>query len=145
MTAATQTPPAGASTRRFPPIAELATASLALTVIGGIYMASYFPRRPPLGVPISLLTVSFLLLVLNVVLLARLPDFAWATFFLVGRWALVAYVIQAGMIEYAFVHNHASGTPLVVVTLLLVMFALNVPLIIAFTTARYRSRQDVPG
>ncbi len=76
MTAATQTPPAGASTRRLPPIAELATASLALTVIGGISMASYFPRRPALGVPISLLTVSFLLLVVNVVLLARLADFA---------------------------------------------------------------------
>jgi hypothetical protein len=132
----------GASTRRFPPVAQLATASLALTVIGGIDMASHFPRRPPLAVPISLLSASFVLLVTSVMLLARVPDFARATFFLVGRWALLAYVIQAGMIEFAFVHNDAHGAPLFVVTLLLVMFAVDVPLIIAFTTARYRSGRD---
>jgi hypothetical protein len=42
-------------------------------------------------------------------LLARIQDFAWDTFLLVLRWALLAYLIQAGMIEYVLVHNHASG------------------------------------
>jgi hypothetical protein len=72
-------------------------------------------------------------------MLSRLREFAWDKFFLVGRWTLAAYVVQAGMIEYAFVHNHASGAPLVIVTLMLVMFAFNVPLIISFTVARYQS------
>jgi hypothetical protein len=40
------------------------------------------------------------------------------------------------MIEYVFVHNHASGGPLVVVTLMLVMFAITIPTVIAFTVAR---------
>src|SRR5450631_1639599 len=35
---------------------------------------------------------------------------------------LPAYLIQAGMIEHVSVHNHARGAPLVVVTLMLVMF-----------------------
>jgi drug/metabolite transporter (DMT)-like permease len=105
-------------------------------------MASYFPRRPPLGVPIALLAGSAALFAIGVVMLVRVRDFAWDTFFLVGRWALLAYLIQAGMIEFAFVHNHASGPPLVVVTLMLVMFAITIPTVIAFTVARYQVVQS---
>jgi len=135
----TDSPARGASSRQFPPVAELAVASLALAIIGGIFMASYFPRRPPLGLPIALVVASAVLVATAVVMLSRLREFAWDKFFLVGRWTLAAYVVQAGMIEYAFVHNHASGAPLVIVTLMLVMFAFNVPLIISFTVARYQS------
>ena len=55
-----------------------------------------------------------------------------------ARWALLAYVVIAGMIEYAFVHNQASGAPLLVLSLMLVMFALDVPLSIGFTVARFQ-------
>ena len=102
-------------------------------------MAGHFPRRPPLAVPIALLAAAAALLLLDVVLIARLRDFAWARFMQVLRWALLAYVLQAGMIGYAFVHNHASGNPLVVLIGLLVMFAIDVPVIIAFTVARYQT------
>jgi hypothetical protein len=124
--------------RRLPPITQLAVGALGLVIVGGVYMASYFPRRPPLGLPIALLAGSAAAFAIGVVLLAGVPDFAWDTFFLVGRWALLAYVFQAGMIEFAFVHNHASGAPLVVVTLMLVMFAITIPTVIAFTVARYQ-------
>jgi hypothetical protein len=68
-------------------------------------------------------------------------EFAWETFFVVFRWALLAYVISAGMIEFAFARDHTRGTPLVVVTLMLIVFAVSVPLIIAFTVASYASPQ----
>ena len=38
-----------AQDRALPPISELATGSLALIVIGGIYLASYVPRTVPLA------------------------------------------------------------------------------------------------
>jgi hypothetical protein len=117
----------------------MAVASLALVVIGGIYMASYVPRRPPLGIPIILLVASGILIAVNIVTLSRLRGFAWDTFFLVGRWALAAYVVSAGMIEYAFVRDHTRGGPLIVVTLMLIVFAVDVPLIISFTVARYQT------
>jgi hypothetical protein len=41
------------------------------------------------------------------------------------------------MIEYAFLRDHLSGGPLVVLTLSLVVFALHVPMLIGFTVARY--------
>jgi hypothetical protein len=129
----------GATTSGYPPAAELATISLGLVVVGGVFMAAYFPTHPPLALPIVLVAVSALLLGSAIVLLVRWRGFAWATFSIVARWALLAYVISAGMIEFSFVRNHASGAPLLVVSLMLVLFAVDVPLIIAVTVARYQS------
>ena len=125
--------------RRFPPVAELTICSLALVVIGGILLASYAPRRPPLGVPTALAVISAALLLTSAYLLSRLQMFAWERFFLVFRWALLAYVISAGMIGFAFIHDHTRGAPLGLLLVMLVIFALDVPLIIAFTVARYSS------
>jgi hypothetical protein len=102
-------------------------------------MASYAPRPAPLGLPIALACASGALLLLNVVMLARTRAFAWDKFFLVGKWALVSYVIAAGLIEFAFVKDHVRGGALVVITAMLVLFAVTVPLIISFTVARYQS------
>lgn len=125
--------------RKYPPITQLVTGSLVLVVSGGVYMASYAPRRPPLGVPIALAVVSFVLELVAGMSLARLAHFAWDRFILVAKWALLAYAISAGMIEYAFVRNHTRGGPLAVVTILLVMFAIDVPVVIAFTVARFQA------
>jgi hypothetical protein len=128
-----------AARRRFPPVAELTTVSLALVVVGGILMASYAPRRPPLGVPAALAAAGAALLLAGVVLLARLSDFNWPRFSLVFRWALLAYVISAGVIGFAFVRDQTRGAPLALVTVMLLIYALDVPVVIAFTVARYSS------
>jgi hypothetical protein len=57
----------------------------------------------------------------------------------VSRWALLAYVISAGMIGFAFIKDHIRGAPLALVLVMLVIYALDVPLVIAFTVARYSS------
>ena len=132
---------AGASTarRRLPPVAELTTVSLALVVVGGIVLASYAPRRPPLGGPAALAVAGAALLLAAVFLLSRLQDFNWARFGLVFRWALLAYVISAAVIGFAFVRDHTRGAPLALVTVMLLIYAVDVPVIIAFTVARYSS------
>lgn len=128
-----------AAGRRFPPVAALTTISLAVVVVGGIVMASYVPRRPPLGLPATLACIGAALVLASVFLLSRLRDFAWDRFFVVFRWALLAYVISAAMIGFAFIRDHTRGAPLALVVLMLVIFAADVPLIIAFTVARYSS------
>ena len=45
--------------------------------------------------------------------------------------------LVAGMIEYAFLQDHLKGGALVVLTLSLVVYAVHVPMLIAFTVARY--------
>jgi drug/metabolite transporter (DMT)-like permease len=131
--------PADTIARRFPPVSELATVSLGLVVVGGIIMASYAPRRPPLAGPIAIAAAAAALLAASVIIVSRLQEFAWKRFFVVLRWAGLAYVISAGMIAFAFIRDHVSGAPLAVLLVMLVMFASDVPLIIAFTAARYSS------
>ena len=123
--------------RKLPPVTELGMASLALIVAGGIYLASHLPNHVPLGPAVALLIASATLLAANLRALSRVRGFAWQRFVEVGRWALLAYAITAGLIEFSFVRNHLSGGPLVVLTLSLVVYAVHVPVLIAFTVARY--------
>jgi len=133
------------SERRLPPVTQLAMTSLALIVAGGIYLASHIPNPVPLAPAIALLAASALLLATNLLLLARVSDFPWRHFFDVAKWALLAYTIIAGMIEYAFLRNHLKGGALVVLTLSLVVFAVHVPTLIGFTVARFYEPESAPG
>lgn len=132
------------SERRLPPVTELGMASLALIVAGGIYLSAKLPQHVPLTPAVILLAGSALLLAGNLVALARVEGFPWARFTQVGKWALLAYAITAGLIEFAFVHDHVRGGTLVVLTLSLVVYAVHVPMLIAFTVARYADDSGPP-
>jgi hypothetical protein len=125
------------SERKLPPFTEVGMLSLALIVIGGIYLSSHIPEPVPLGLPTALLIASAALVVINLALLSRVPGFAWPRFFQVFKWALAAYLFTAAVIEYAFLRNHLRGGPLVILTLSLLVYAVQVPAMIAFTVARY--------
>jgi hypothetical protein len=124
---------------KYPPFTELGMLALALIVIGGIYLASHIPQHVSLGPSIALLIASALVLTVNLALLARVPDFAWPRFFQVAKWALLGYAFTAGMIEYAFLRDGLRGGTLVILTLSLVVYAVQVPTLIAFTVARYEN------
>jgi len=130
--------------RRLPPVTQLGMLSLALIVVAVIYLSAHLPEHVPLGPAIALLCASALVLAGNLFALSRVQGFARRRFFEVARWALLAYAIIAGMIEYVFLRNSTSGGPLVVLTLSLIVFALNVPVLIAFTVARY-DQPEAPG
>jgi hypothetical protein len=123
--------------RRLPPVTELCMASLALIVAGGIYLSAHLPGHVPLAPAVVLLAGSAVLLAANLIALSRVRDFAWRRFFEIARWSLLAYLVIAGMIEYAFLRNHVSGGRLVVLTLSLAVFAVHVPTLVGFTVARF--------
>jgi len=125
------------SERRLPPVTQVGMLSLSLIVAAVIYLSAHLPHHVSLGPAVALLVASALLLFGIVVALARAPGFAWGRFLEVGKWALLAYTVIAAMIEYVFLRNNTSGGPLVVLTLSLIVFALTVPVLIAFTVARY--------
>lgn len=127
-----------AQERKLPPVTQLGMLSLALIVIGGIYLAAHIPNQVPLTPAVILLVCSFLILGLNMILLSRVEDFNWNAFFGVFKWALLAYVVTAGMILYVFLRNNVSGDTLVVLALSLVVYAVHVPVLIGFTVARYQ-------
>jgi hypothetical protein len=123
--------------RRLPPVTEVGMLSLALIVAGGIYLSAHLPKHVPLAPAIVLLGLSATLLAGNLLALSRVEGFAWGRFVDIAKWALLAYGITAGLIEFAFVHNHLRGAPLVVLSLSLIVYAVHVPMLIGFTVARY--------
>jgi hypothetical protein len=123
--------------QRLPPVTQLGMLSLALIVAGGIYLSANIPGDVPLAPAVILLVLSALVLAANLIALSRVQGFPWRRFVEVARWALLAYAITAGLIEFAFLRNDLSGGPLVVLTLSLVVYAVHVPMLIGFTVARY--------
>jgi len=124
--------------QKLPPVTELGVVSMALIVAGGISIASKLPGHVPLTLPILFLAASSLVMAANLVALGRTTGFNWDAFFGVAKWALVAYAVIAGMLEFVFLHNGTSGGVLVVLTLSLAVYAVHVPLLIGFTVARYQ-------
>ncbi len=125
-----------------PPVAKLATLTLVLVVAGGIIMAAQVDHPPTLLPPLILAIAGALVLIVNVILLSRISEFAWATFFRVFGWALLAYLVIAGILEYVFVYDHTPGRQLALFSGMLALFAIDVPLLLAFSVARY---QPVPA
>ena len=130
------------SERKFPPFTEVGMFSLALIVIGGIYLSAHIPQHVPLGLPTALLIASALLVVFNLCSLTRVPDFAWGRFFQVGKWALARLPVDRGADRVRVPAATTSGaarwssSPLS-----LLVYAVQVPAMIGFTVARY----DTPG
>jgi uncharacterized membrane protein AbrB (regulator of aidB expression) len=123
--------------RKLPPVTEIGMLSLALIVAGGIYLASHIATSVKLAPAVVLLVASAALLVGNMIALSRVKDFAWPTFFLVAKWSLLAYVVTAGLIGYSFIVNNIPTDPLIVLVASLVIYAVHVPILVAFTVARY--------
>jgi hypothetical protein len=129
--------PATASPRA-PDTATFALVSLALVIVGGIYLASSMPGRVNLAPGIGLAAASAAGFLAGLVVLPRGRAFAWGTFRRVAGWVLCAYLVIAGMLEFVFVYDHTPGRVLSVLSVLLALFAGNVVLLLAYSVARYQ-------
>ena len=124
--------------RRLPPVSELCILTLSLVIVGGVYIAGHIPDPVPMTLPIVLLVAAAAVLAVNVVLLSRLRDFDWNSFWLVARWSFVAYLVIAGMLEYIFLRNNTPDDVMLVLSGMLAIYAVNIPLLFGFSVARYQ-------
>jgi hypothetical protein len=124
--------------RRLPPVPPLAVGTLVLSIIAAILIAGNVPHDPPMTLVSILLGGAAVLLLAAVGLLARTPAFAWRPFFLVAGWSLVGYLVIAGMIEFAFIRDHTPGPQLAAMSVMLGLFAIDVPLLLGFSVARHQ-------
>jgi hypothetical protein len=127
---------------KLPPIQQIAVSVLVLIVIGGIYTASHLPRHVPQGPTIVLLVAAAVLLSVNAALLSRIESFNWRVFRQVAGWVLIAYAVIAGMLEYVFVYDHTRGTQLLILTLMLLVFMVNIPVLLGFSVARFQAPES---
>ena len=125
--------------RKMPPVTELGAVSMVAIASSVVYLAAYLPKKAPLGIAIALIAVAAALQLVNWTLISRIKPFAFDRFFQVAKWTLLAYVVIAGMIEFAFIYDKTRGVQLTLMTIALVLFVLNVPVLVAFTVARYQA------
>lgn len=135
---ATPTGPQRPFDRKMPPVIGLCMAALTLAIIGGVLIASQIGTEPSLTLPRVLVVIALVVEVTAVAIMIRVRPFAWGLFRRVFGVALCAYVVQSGIIGWTFVKNDVPAAPFIVLTGGLVVFATIVPLMIAFTVARYQ-------
>ncbi|HUZ22072.1 MAG TPA: hypothetical protein VMU75_16050 [Acidimicrobiales bacterium] len=126
---------AGDTTRS--PIVALAVGAIVTAFVSVGYIAAYMPRNAPLAVPVALLVASGVMSLGAIVLLTRLRRFAWHLFFNVARWVLALTFVFAAMAEYVFAYDDTRGTPLVILTVVLILAAVNIPVVLGFSVARH--------
>ena len=125
--------------RNFPPITELAVATMVLVITGGTYIAGHIPNDVPLLLPTILAIAAAALLVVNLYLVSTLKQFAWGVFKQVFGWSLVGYGVIAGLLIFVFLRDDIPGDVLTFLIAMLVIFAINIPLLFAFSVARYQA------
>jgi len=124
---------------RLPPVAELCVATMVLVVIGGTYIAAHVPREVPLALPTVLVVAAFALMAVNVGLFARVKEFAWGTFWLVFTRSLAGYGVISGLLVYVFVRGDIPGDVMGFLAASLVVYAIDIPLLLGFSVARYQA------
>lgn len=124
--------------RRMPPVVPVGMAALTLAITGGVLLVAQIGSEPKLTVPAVFIIGAVVAEVVVVAMLASIRPLAWWRFKQVLGWALVAYVLQSAIIEWTFIKNKVPSGPLTLLTLGLVVFSTVVPLMVAFTTARYQ-------
>lgn len=122
----------------FPPVMPVGIATMVLIVTGGIFIAAQYGRPAKLLVPTVLLAFAGVLLLVNAVQVLRLKEFARPVFFRVMGWALVAYVVEAGVLEFVFLYDHTPARLLILFTAMLTLFAIDVPLMLSYSVARWQ-------
>jgi hypothetical protein len=124
--------------QKLPPVSELAIVTMVLVVSGGIYMAGHIPNDVPTLLPTVLTAIAAVILVANVVMLARVERFAWALFRQVAGWSLVGYSVISGLLLWVFIRDDIPSDVMSLLTATLVIFAVNIPLLFGFSVARYQ-------
>lgn len=138
MSTATMTHGAPSVERKYPPIAQICVLVLISMVIGGVFVAAHLPAHVAMTFPTVMIAFAGVLLVANVVLLSRIPFFAWQSFFKVFRWTILAEGIVAGILEYVFVFDGTRGAVLVLMSSTLVIFVLDLAVLFGFSVAQFQ-------
>jgi hypothetical protein len=119
----------------------LALVTLGLVIVSGIYAVAFLPERPPLWPCVVMVGAAAVLLTINLILLSRLKTFDWKTFFLIGKWALLAYCVIGVMLGAVFLLDATSPELLVLLAATLAIYAIDIPLLLAYSVARHQPAQ----
>jgi hypothetical protein len=114
---------------------------ITLTVISCVLSAgiiiSRFPGPAPLWGSILWIGIASALTIASITLILRRKPFARDVFFKVAKWVFLYMLVLTGVGEYVIVFDKTRGEPLVIITIILVLFLINVPMLWGFSVARH--------
>lgn len=128
--------------RTVPPVIPVAMVAMAAAVTGGVILSAGAAGRPSLTVPTVFVVAGVALELVAAAMALRVRPFAWGRFGQVFGWTLLAYLLQSFLILYSFIRNDIPAKPMATLAIGLFVFATDVPLMIAFTVARYQRTDE---
>jgi hypothetical protein len=131
----TPTPCAGDTTRS-PVVACIVGTIISCILAAGIIIA-HVPEPAPMWGSIMWVCIAAVLTVATVVLILRKKPFARKRFFTVAKWVFLYILVLSGMGEYVMAFDGMRGETLVVMTVILLLFLVNIPMLWGFSVARH--------
>ena len=131
----TPTPYAGDSTRS--PIVACIVGTIISCILAAGIIIVYIPAEAPMWGPIMWVCIAAVLTVATIVLILRKKPFARKRFFTVAQWVFLYILVLSGMAEYVMVFDGMRGETLVVMTIILLLFLVNIPMLWGFSVARH--------
>lgn len=107
-------------------------------------MGAYLPRDVPLAWPIGFLIASVAFTAAAMALLSR-RRLAWGLFFAVVKWVLAVTSVFSSTAILLFFLNDIPGRTMAVMSAVLILTAVNLPLLIGFSVARHERLDSSDG
>ena len=128
--------PYAGDTKRSPVIACIVGTIISCILAAGIIIA-HIPGPAPMWGSIMWVCIAAVLTVATMVLILRKKPFARKRFFTVAKWVFLYILVLTGMGEYVMAFDGMRGETLVVMTIILLLFLVNIPMLWGFSVARH--------
>jgi hypothetical protein len=130
------TQPYAGDTKSSPIIASIIGTVISCILAAGIIIA-HIPGPAPMWGSVMWVCIAAVLTIATVILILRKKPFARKQFFKVAKWVFLYILVLSGMGEYVIVFDGTRGEPLVVMTIILLLFLVNIPMLWGFSVARH--------
>ena len=130
------TQPYAGDTKGSPVIASIVITIISCILAAGTIIA-YIPEPAPMWGAIMWVCIAAVLTIITVVLILKKRPFTRKLFFKVAKWVFLYILVLSGMGEYVIVFDGTRGEPLVVMTIILLLFLVNIPMLWGFSVARH--------
>ncbi len=128
--------PYAGDTRSSPIILCITVTVISCILAAGI-MIAHFPGPAPLWGSWMWVGIAAGLTIASTILILRRKPYARKLFFKVAGWVFLYILILTGVGEYVIVFDGMRGEPLVIMTIILILFLINIPLLWGFSVARH--------
>ncbi len=127
------------------PVVPCITGSVISCILAAGIMIAHFPGPAPLWGSIMWVGIASGLTVASIMFILRRRPFARNLFFKVASWVFLYILVLTGVGEYVIVFDGMRGEPLVILTIILILFLINIPLLWGFSVARHERVSNPPS